>query len=87
MTSQAIVSYFNFLKLFQLSRNVKIYIWEVQFQSPEWFRGLSVLYRDHRKVSGGPLGGATCPGGPSGLNKGGNQLPSGLVRPPRAQGA
>ena len=44
---------------FQNGPGVKIYIWEVQFQSSEWFRGLSVLYWDHRKVSGGPLGGAT----------------------------
>ena len=43
--------------------------------------GLSVLYRDHRKVSGGPPGGATCPGGLNGLNMGGNQAPSGLVHP------
>ena len=35
---------------FRNGPEVKIYIWEVQFQSREWFRGLSVLYRDHRKV-------------------------------------
>ena len=32
-------------------------------------------------MSGGPPGGATCLGGLNGLNKGGNQPPSGLVRP------
>ena len=62
---------------------MKNYIWEVQFQSPEQFRGLSVLYRDHRKVSGGPPGGATCPGGLNGLNKGGNQPIVGWCAPPR----
>ena len=41
------------------------------------------MYRDRRKVSGGPPGGSTCHGGLNGLNKGGNQLPSGLVRPPK----
>ena len=56
---------------FRNGPEVKIYRWEVQFQSPEWFQGLSVLYRDHQKVFGGPPGGATCPSGPSGLNKGG----------------
>ena len=25
------------------------------------------MYRDHRRGSGGPLGGSTCPGGPYGL--------------------
>jgi hypothetical protein len=41
------------------------------------------LYRDHRKVSGGPPGGADLPGRPNGLYMGGNQPPSGLVRPPK----
>ena len=41
-------------------------------------RGLSVLYRDHRKGSGGPPGGSTCPGGPYGLYVEGNQPLSGL---------
>ena len=46
-------------------------------------RGLSVLYRDHRKVSGGPPGGATCPGGLDGLNMGGNQPLVGWCTPPQ----
>ena len=61
---------------------MKIHIWEVQ-HSPEWFWGLSVLYRDHRKVSGGPSGGATCPGGLDGLKMGGNQPLVGLCAPPQ----
>ena len=31
------------------------------------------MYRDHRKGPGGPLGGATHPGGPHGLKWEGNQ--------------
>ena len=31
------------------------------------------MYRDHRKGPGGPLGGATYPGGPHGLKWEGNQ--------------
>ena len=31
------------------------------------------MYRDHRKGPGGPPGGATCPGGPHGLQGEGNQ--------------
>ena len=41
-------------------------------------RGLPVLYRDHRRGSGGPPGGSTCPGGPYGLYVEGNQPLSGL---------
>ena len=66
---------------------MKIYIWEVQFQSPEWFRGLSVLYRDHRKVSGVPPDGATCPEGLDGLNMGGNQPLVGWCAPPQGRKA
>ena len=54
---------------------------EVKFRPPGKFRGLSALYRDHRKGPGGPPGGATYPGGPHGLKWEGNQPPSGLVRP------
>ena len=57
---------------------MKIYIWEVIIRSPEVFGGLSVLYRDHRRGSGGPPGGSTCPGGPYGLYVEGNQPLSGL---------
>src|SRR3954462_2755522 len=47
--------------------------------------GLSVLYRDHRRVPGGPPGGATYPGGPHGLYEGGNQPIVGwCASPPRA---
>ena len=52
---------------------VKIYIWEVLFWSPEKFWAISVLYRDHRKGPGDPPGGATYPGGPHGLKWEGNQ--------------
>ena len=46
-------------------------------------RGLLVLYRDHRRGSGGPPGGSTCPGGPYGLNMEGNQPLGGLgAKPP-----
>ena len=41
------------------------------------------MYRDHRKVSGGPPGGATCPGGLDGLNMGGNQPLVGWCAPPQ----
>ena len=58
-----------------------MYIWEVIIRSPEVFGGLSVLYRNHRRGSGGPPGGCTCPGGLNVLNMGGNQTPSGLVHP------
>ena len=44
---------------FQNGPEVKIYIWEVLFWSPEKFRTLSVLYRESRKGSGGP----PAPGG------------------------
>ena len=40
--------------------------------------GLPILFRDHRRGSGGPLGGSTCPGGPYGLNIEGNQPLGGL---------
>ena len=36
------------------------------------------MYRDHRRGSGGPPGGSTCPGGPYGLYVEGNQPLSGL---------
>ena len=44
---------------FRNGPEVKIYIWEVLFWSPEKFRTLSVLYRECRKGSGGP----PAPGG------------------------
>ena len=60
---------------------VKIYIWEVVIRTPEGFRGISVLYRGHRKGSGGPPGGATPPGGPHGLHGAGSS-PWRAGRPP-----
>ena len=67
---------------------VKIYIWEVLFWSPEKFRAISVLYRDHREGPGGPPSGATCPRRLRGPSVGGDQPLGGLVRPPQgAQGA
>ena len=59
-------------------------MWEVLFWSPEVFGGLLVLYRDHRRGSGGPPEGSTCPGGPYGLYVEGNQPLSGLGATPRA---
>ena len=44
-----------------------MYIWEVVKQTPESFGGVPILYRGHRKGSGGPLGGASPPGGALGL--------------------
>ena len=41
-------------EVFRNGPEVKIYIWEVLFWSPEKFRTLSVLYRECRKGSGGP---------------------------------
>ena len=64
---------------------VKIYIWEVVKRTPGSFGVIPVLYRGHRKGSGGPPGGSTCPGGPYGLYVEGNQPLSGLgAIPPRA---
>ena len=37
---------------FQNGPEVKIYIWKVLFWSPEKFRAISVLYRDHREGPG-----------------------------------
>ena len=51
---------------------VKIYIWEVLFWSPEKFRVLSVMYRDHREGPGGPPNGATGPRGLHGPSVGGD---------------
>ena len=42
------------------------------------------MYRDHRKGPGGPLGGATYPGGPHGLKWEGNQPLVGWGTPPWA---
>ena len=71
---------------------MKIYIWKVQFQSPERFRGLSVLYRDHQKGSGGPPGGSTYPGGAVGCSCVGTSpkwagAPHQGPKAPRAEGA
>ena len=51
---------------FQNGPEVKIYIWEVVIRSPEKFGGIPVLYRGHRRGSGGPPGGVTSLGGPHG---------------------
>ena len=45
----------------------------VLFWSPEKFRVLSVMYRDHREGPGGPPGGATSPGRLRGPSVGGDQ--------------
>src|SRR3954463_3858531 len=44
--------------------------------------GLPILYRDHRRGSGGPPGGSTCPGGPYGLYVERDQPLSGLGASP-----
>ena len=67
---------------FRNGPEVKSYIWEVQFRPPGKFRGLPVLYRDHRKGPGDPPGGATYPGGPHGLKVEGNQPLVGWAPPP-----
>ena len=73
---------------FRNGPEVKIYIWEVLFWSPEKFRVLSVTYRDHREGPGGPPGGATGPRGLRGPSVGRDQPLGGLVRlPQEAQGA
>ena len=73
---------------FRNGPEVKIYIWEVLFWSPEKFRAISVLYRDHREGPGGPPSGATGPGALHGPSVGGDQPLGGLVRPPQGvQGA
>ena len=41
------------------------------------------MYRDHRKGTGGPPGGATYPGGPHGLKWRGNQPLVGWCAPPK----
>ena len=67
------------------SRNgpeVKFYIWEVVKRAPESFGVIPVLYRDHRKGSGGPPGGTTPPEGPLGLRRDSSQPLVGLARPP-----
>ena len=61
---------------------VKIYIWEVLFWSPEKFRVLSVTYWDHREGPGGPPSGATIPGGLHGPSGGGDQPQVGWCAPP-----
>jgi hypothetical protein len=61
---------------------------EVLFWSPEKFRAISVIYRDHREGPGSPPSGATCPRRLRGPSVGGDQPLGGLVRPPQgAQGA
>ena len=50
---------------------VKIYIWEVLFWSPEKFWVLSIMYRDHREGPRGPPSAATSPGGLHGPSVGG----------------
>ena len=42
------------------------------------------MYQDHKKGPGGPLGGATYPGGPHGLKWEGNQPLVGCCAPPWA---
>ena len=74
---------------FRNGPEVKIYIWEVLFWSPEKFRVLSVMYRNHREGPGGPPSGATSPGGLHGPSMGGDQPQVGWCAPPprpKAQG-
>ena len=68
--------------MFRNGPEVKIYIREVLFWSPEKFRVLSVTYRDHREGPGGPPSGATGPGGLHGPRVERDQPQSGLVRLP-----
>ena len=72
---------------FRNGPEVKIYIWEVLFWSPEKFRVLSLTYRDHREGPGGPPSGATCPRRLRGPCVGGDQPLGGLVRPHLAHAA
>ena len=67
---------------FRNGPEVKIYIWEVIIRSPEIFGGIPVLYRDHRRGSGGPPGGATGPGGIHGPSVRRDQPLGGLGRLP-----
>ena len=67
---------------FRNGPEVKIYIWEVLFWSPEKFRVLSVTYRDHREGPGGPPSGATSPGGQHGPSVGGDHPQVGWYPPP-----
>ena len=74
---------------FRNGPEVKIYIWEVPFWSPEKFWVLSVTYRDHREGPGGPPGGATSPRRLHGPSVGGDQSQVGWCAPPprpKAQG-
>ena len=73
---------------FRNGPEVKIYIWEVLFWSPEKFRVFSVTYRDHREGPGGPPGGATGPRGLRRPSVGGDKPQVGWCAPlTRAQGA
>ena len=67
--------------VFRKGPEVKIYIWEVVIRTPEGFGGISVLYRGHRKGSGGPPGGATPLGGPHGPRGAGHQPLEGWAPP------
>ena len=74
---------------FQNGPEVKIYIWEVLFWSPEKFWLLSVTYRDHREGPEGPPSGATSPEGLHGPSVGGDQPQVGWCAPhqgPRRKG-
>ena len=51
-------------------------------RTPESFGGISVLYRGHRRGSGGPPGGATPLGGPHGPQGARNQPLVGWCAPP-----
>ena len=74
---------------FRNGLEVKIYIWEVLFWSPEKFRVLSVTYQEHREGPGGPQSGATSPGGLHGPSVGGDHPQVGWCAPhqgPRRMG-
>ena len=66
---------------FRNGPEVKIYIWEVLFWSPEKFLVLSVTYRDHREGPGGPPSGATIPRGLHVPSVGGDQPQVGWCAP------
>ena len=68
---------------FRNGPEVKIYIWEVLFWSPEKFRVISVTYRDHREGPGGPPSGATSPRRLRGPSVGGDQPQVGWCAPPQ----
>ena len=64
-------------------RDIKIDILEAYVWTSEWFRVISVMYRDHREGPGGPPSGATSPRRLRGPSVGGDQPQVGWCAPPR----